>query len=620
VRARTVAFIVVGVAVMGACALILRSHSVDTDGSLLRGEDFGLDDDDPPSAPSFDPDAPTRTCGRFDVNDSCATFELAAIGPGQGEDWLDELHPSYAAARAGNRSGTEVLPSLNAIDGKAKQFDDGLYAALDLAYYRGLDARLRSHVDVVRRLLDRVGPGGPSAPFLVAALRIAGQDVHASDDAAAVQLRAAFLADESRSKPFAFYTWSRPLADCFRFVRILSTDLPARGAVASDMAKALAADSALRDDYARMLAFYARLTNPFATRSLLALEGAKDDESAAFLPTSSSYETTLFERLFPNGLPPDAQLMKELIARVRSGEVDLAPRSGAGWYDRQVFALETLLLTEKAEERKKLAFTKGYKERLLQAFAALLTKRRETHALHQSVLSLGESSDWSHPPEIWPRLRLEPCLTYYLRTARAYSFLADFLESTVGVEGLRALHGLREGGERPLDLETELQSMRDLFYGCYLVGAEDLGMTVALAADEPVDRDRCRAAALAWIEHAYDDPDLAADTRVSVPVYVDPQRRATRLWATLGVRLAKIRFSYARNYPMVRESAKADGWRAASDVRVMPTDAWYLIPVDEFAEFEIPRVGVLTREEFRAVCDKGGSRDAIIRALREPTR
>ncbi|HND51882.1 MAG TPA: hypothetical protein PLV92_05780, partial [Pirellulaceae bacterium] len=42
------------------------------------------------------------------------------------------LHPSYQVASkiAGGQAG--LLPSVNMLDGKAKQFDDGLYAALDL--------------------------------------------------------------------------------------------------------------------------------------------------------------------------------------------------------------------------------------------------------------------------------------------------------------------------------------------------------------------------------------------------------------------------------------------------------------------------------------------------------
>jgi len=45
-------------------------------------------------------------------------------------------------------------------------------------------------------------------------------------------------------------------------------------------------------------------------------------------------------------------LMKELVRRIKSGEVDLQPKEGSGWYDYQVYALETLLMPEKGEEPK----------------------------------------------------------------------------------------------------------------------------------------------------------------------------------------------------------------------------------------------------------------------------
>ncbi len=54
------------------------------------------------------------------------------------------LRPSYAEAIANAPAGIKVLPSINLIDGKAKQFDDGLFAAIDLAYYCGWPGRTTS--------------------------------------------------------------------------------------------------------------------------------------------------------------------------------------------------------------------------------------------------------------------------------------------------------------------------------------------------------------------------------------------------------------------------------------------------------------------------------------------
>src|SRR5205807_5389376 len=103
-----------------------------------------------------------------------------------------------------------------------------------------------------------------------------------------------------------------------------------------------------------------------------------------------------------------------------------------------------------------------------------------------------------------PRLRVESCPSYFLRTARAYAFLANFLETALGKDGMQTLHGLKKDGIRKQSLYAELQTlndlkrpdrleqnlynelhfMRDLFYGIYLVSAEDIGLQPALAADE----------------------------------------------------------------------------------------------------------------------------------------
>ena len=73
-------------------------------------------------------------------------------------------------------------------------------------------------------------------------------------------------------------------------------------------------------------------------------------------------------------------MMAVLIRRIRDGTVKLAPGKNDGWYQYQVYALETMLLPEKGQEDGKLLLTAEYKKRLIEAFKALVAKRRETHA------------------------------------------------------------------------------------------------------------------------------------------------------------------------------------------------------------------------------------------------
>jgi hypothetical protein len=582
--------------------------------------------------PAFDPArAERRPAGNWLVNASAAVIRLDVpmVLPDR-EGHLLTLYPSYAAAVKGRAN---VLPSVNLLDGKAKQFDDGLYAALDQAYYRGRLGRLQDHVRLVRRVLDKAGPDSPAAPYLAAGLELAGVSVDVTDRKARDTLLAEFRADQTQSKPIGFYTWNDTLSECFRFLRFFQRQFPAdQLAVPAAMARVLRQDPDLRADYRKAVGFYDRLTNPSVCLSVadLADRPAADAEqfnrlckerkvfhpTVAFFPPSTSPEGLLFERLFPLGLPDNANLMREFIRRIRSGEVDLKPGPESGWYDHQVYALETLLLPEKAAERDRLLLTRVYKKRMLEAFQALVTKRKETHARQLDLpRPTAEARDEPREPPLVlaPRLRVEPCPSYFLRTARAYAFLFTFLESAVGRDGLRKLHGLKHGGQRPADLATELEGMRDLFYGLYLVSADDIGLKPEFAAGEPVDRERCYRQAEGWLARVFADEDLAADTRVAVPVYVDPVHRETHLWATLGVRLAKLDASYARP-PHIRRAGGAGTWQPLAAPHYVTT-AHFLIPVDEFATVKLPGARVLTREELRAVCDRAKTRPAILEAL-----
>jgi hypothetical protein len=608
-------------------------------GSRTAAADEALADDqlDDITPPDFDPELIDRRPWQdWLVNSSAAVIKLDVplIKPDR-EPELLTLHPSYAAAVDAMRSH-DLLPSVNLIDGKAKQFDDGLYAALDQAYYQGLERRLESHVELVRRLRDALVDGTPAQQWLTAALLLADADADTARAPVEVQrLLADFLADETCSKPIGFYTWSDTLRRCFRFLRFLQKEFGPEPAaelqIPRALAAALATDAELMADYRRAIDFYGRLTNPHICLSVadLAASGAAkggdlhalakkkhaSHESVALFPPATSRETVLFDKLFPSGLPPKANLMRELISRIRSGEVDLRPADDSGWYDYQVYALETLLLPGRGPEKSKLLLTRAYKQRMQEAFAALITKRRETHVRNVATT---EYKSERPLPGLKPRLRLEPAPSYYLRTARAYAFLADFLGEAIGQEALGELHGLTKDGLRPKSLADELPWMRDLFFGCYLVSAEDIGLRADIEhGGSPVDsawaddteRQRCYSLAEEWLVRAFGDPDLAEDTRVAVPLYIDRQRNVTRLWLTLGVRLCRLSADYSVP-PRIKPAEGTGDWQPADSA-----EASYLIAVDEFAEVELKGLRVLNREELRAVADEHKTKDAIVRAL-----
>lgn len=575
--------------------------------------------------PTFDPELiDRRDYEGWQVNQSSAVIRLDCPDiRGDHEPQLLHLQASYQqAAQVADELGFNFLPSANLLDGLAKQFDDGLYAALDLACFRGDANFAPSAVRFTRKTFDALPEQSVARPFLAAALQLANQPVELTDEESQISAEwiSKFESNRIRSTPVSFYTWNPELQSAWKYFRFLQhrfgqTTL----AVPLELKAVIDRDEDLGEHYDQLIAFYAGLSNPPGNLHLRDLDGAKPNlaqlankvgrqvAAVSVLPPSTSRETELFNRLYPDGATAQANLMMDLIRRVRSGELDLSPREESGWYDHQVFALETLVLPERGSENEKLLLTSKYKRRLVQAFQALITKRRETHA-RQLVLT--DSAMAMPPEEIKPRLRIEPCATFYLRTARSYAFLQSFLESQLDPATLGELHGLRADGRREKDLNTELESIKQLFYGFYLVVCDDIGMKPSISTEEKVDVEAAYQAAVEWLEQTT-HPDLAIDTRVTVPIAYDPQADESRLWATIGIRLAKLDASYARS-PQYRENAdatweKVEAWRLGK--------SRYVIAVDEFTEFSLPGGNVMTREQLRNLCDRHQTKAGIVAEL-----
>ncbi len=591
----------------------------------LKFVDDRLDDKNP----AFDETlVDSRLLGDWQVNKSAAVIKLdcPAIKPDR-EAPLLVLRPSYADAwNAAKAEGHDVLPSANLPDGAAKQFDDGLYAAVELACFRGELGLSAAVPDFLEAVFAELSETSPARPFLAAALELGGRRVELAPDEAREKdsLLGAFQRDNVGSKPIAFYNWTPELQQVWRCLRFLQREFESRElAVPRAAAGVLENNAELLAQYRAINGLYAQLTNPAICLPVDALAGTDESlaqlaerhgvrrQTVSIIPPATSPETELFDRLFDTRLPAEANLMATLIHRIRSGEVDLAPDEQSGWYQYQAHALETMLLPSKGQEDEKLLLTASYKKRLVEAFKALITKRRETHVRHFGPLAAAPLQ----PGEVRPRLRVEPCITFYLRSARAYDFLQNFLLATVGRERLAKLHGLREGGLREPNLADELGALRDRFYGFYLISCEDVGMRPVFLEDESVDQQAAQAAALAWLESLPGDPDLACDTRAAVPIFRSLRPDKTRVWATLGVRLARLDASYARP-PQVRpldEQAEDREWRDP-ERRQLGT-SHFVIPVDEFAEFELDGSNVLTRSELRAACSQYKTKEAILEAL-----
>ena len=501
---------------------------------------------------------------------------------------------------------------------KAKQFDDGLYAAVELAAYHG-----RGRFPGKRVLLDRLfhrlrkqgacAPGnGPAVFFAATSIGPPLYKAPACVAEATKRVRRGFLADELRSKPLGFYTWYPLLRQVFQQDRLLQTRLVGDEGIAALVA-ALEDDSAVRSAYAATLRLNARLTNPPVAQDLTARYGGKQPalprKGIRFYPPSRSHEVTLAERLWGDKpVPAGADLMNELIGRVQAGSLSLAVRPDSGWYDHQTWALEPLLRPDQVPESARLAFTPRYRAYLVDLFKGTLALTRETHV---KQLDLGACGAMMPPPtfHVSPGLSVEPLATHYKRRADAYRFVRGVLAEAFGPGALAGMRRETADGAVRLDLDTELRFMERLFDGAAQtawaqIGAEQAGHGEQVGFDRFLFR--------TWAGRLEHDPDVGRDARMMVPVFWDEARKQMKVWAFLGWQERPLTISYEKP-PAIGALHGPEG-KSSEQPEVRFHTQHLKIPCPVMAEVYVRRL--LDRDEFRAHCDKYKTRAGILRNLR----
>jgi hypothetical protein len=551
-----------------------------------------------------------------------------------------------------------VMPSMEVINGALKPFDDGLYAAVELAAEDGSDGspinKAALFKNLLAELVTRASSGtateqplasDAAAQIGAAILAGGGSPALPSGIASLAQsLLAKFNADPLTSRAIGFYTWNKELSGIFRrdrFLQSYDSVRPGFGPYA-ETAVALNGAPAITQQYKSVLGLYAGLTNPYFHLPPTALAPLVPDASAlgnlssiqstfesqhpemqgtpecaahlAFLPASDSPETKLFRDLYCDvAIPQDQNLIDVLIDRIRSGQVDLTPKPDSGWYDRQLYALETLLVPEKAPEKDHLFLTKRYKEKLVETFKSLITQRRETHV---KQLETGSSSDVSgYMPQkqvdVYPKLPVEPFPTFYLRTARAYRFLQGVLVASMGQTFLDSIGRMTEEGTRsPVMLGDELSQKIELLYGLYAVSARSIGMKPVLDPGESdVDIGKAEAFARDWITKWRSDPDIARDPRVIAPIEHDITHNQVRYWVILGIKALRIQAEFYPGYEPKVVSTPDCEFRSFIDEKP------YTL-VEQQVEIALPdSQPPLTRDELRSIADKYNNQADIVKAL-----
>jgi len=595
----------------------------DVSGNPLEQE---LEDDTAPPEPEHDSDLDYM--GRYEMveNHSTERFRFD-VPPFENEEERDRAQRLFASHAQQLRAYPDAIPSVQTLWTYLKQLDDTIYAGVELAVQQGLEPTVTPKRELLEEILDHLVSARSEAAdeaivYVAAALELGGASPTVPPELMAEvgQMKQDFLDDTTMSKPIGFYTWSDELQQIWHQDRLLQQPQCAYGTAraylslpaACAMAEAIAADPDLTARYQQLTELYTRLTNPlsWSLLELLPVAGTpaclerdsscSADLLVAFLGPSTSPETELYKKLYGmTGLPEGASLMDDLIAAIRAGTVDLAPGDEDGWYAHKLFALETMLVTDDAEERAKIAFTARYKKRLQEAFKTMYTQTRETHIKQLEIPMAGSAG----PPPV-PHFRLEPLATVYARVARSYLFLEAALEEVMGAGLLD--QGIAYGVQGALGntLRQQLQRCRDLAFGLYALSCQDIGLRPTL--DEPAGDpsfaetwETLAAEADQWLLDLADDPMADSDVRVLVPVGQTEDGRV-RYWAVVGVRTTVAGYSYLHSDDMSPP--------AEEDLARVPLPTEQFIEVTSDAE-------PMTRDEFRALCDQHESAEEIQAAL-----
>ena len=516
---------------------------------------------------------------------------------------------------------------------KAKQFDDGLYAAVELAMQDGLGPVTGKRAWLAR-LAAKVNAenGGVPLAQLYAASELGGGEaaVPGSLKQAVASERAAFLADEKRSKPLGFYTWNQDLASIFQQDRLLQTPLVAKehaGAFAAILG-AIAKDAEADKCYQQVLRVNERLTNPLKNAGyrewLAALKQGRsvsvNTEQVSFFPPSRGPETDLVMRLYADKpIPEGFDLMKEVIARVKSGDLSLRPQENSGWYDYQLWSLDPLVRLDAAPEGSRLHPNDEYKKHLEELFKGTFALTRETHVKQLDFPEPKAAAPPDRPVKerekvfIAPNPHVEILPAMYLRRSQSYAYVRGVLEETFGQANLAALHRLTAAGPVKQNLDEELASMERLFLGAHVVACRDLGLAEDPAAAAAGSADEQAVHFLRWVASLASDPDLARDSRMMVPVFFDQQRQKTKVWVMLGWTASGASYGYDQA-PKVTVTGP-DGKPAAGEdaPELIFHGTWRQLATPIFAEVYVTKL--LNRDEFRRHCDTYATQAAILSNL-----
>jgi len=529
-------------------------------------------------------------------------------------------------ARIGDLDKCEFV-SASVLAQKAKVFDDGLYAAVDIAAQNGAGC-FRGKADLLRsvgRYLAEADPivAGKAQAILLAAAQLGGVSIANVPENVINDFQATiedFLADELRSKPMGFYAWSEELSRIFRQDRMLQTELKTHEAI-KILVEFLRANEATHTVYESYLRLVSRLTNPLAGDDLRKFIHKMDQEvpipsgcKAKFFPPSAAHETNIAKKLYGDRpIPPGFVLVDEMIRQIRSGELDLMPQPESGWYDHQTWALEPLILPEQMPEAAHLVLSSDYRKLLVDLFKGILALTRETHIkqLELPTVALAGGELREKTINIPPDLSAEPLPSFYLRRALSYRFVRNVIEECFGSGELTRMHRLTPDGQVKVSLSEELSAIESLFIGAHATVAYQLGMAPdGACGNGSVLQSACERFA-AWAANPHKDADVGQDLRMMVPIFYDIRRRRTKIWAFLGWSQRPISIEFAN--PPKSRFLDSGGTPVLGPPRIRWAGLYAPLAYPVTAELYVDRI--LDRKEFRKLCNACKTQKEILRRL-----
>jgi hypothetical protein len=565
----------------------------------------------------MDPLASWHEVRRWAVGRRRGEGEIEVINFERGERFESGLYPSIAAM-----PDEGPFVSASVLAQKAKSVDDGIVAALELIVDEGT-ADLPGRATILHELQDvlrgewNLSPqdaGRAEAIGLISAARsLAGDEGPAQSTNWPTALRLHrgrylrdFRSDQGIDVLLGVYSWNQRLAGLYRQGKALQR--PLEGEVASVLAEALKSDQAMRRAYKVHLDLLA-LTNPLGGPDLLSdrADDETDGPKPAIFPASESPEGRLVKRLVgANPVPPGFDLIGELIARVGDGRLSLATTDGSGWYDHVLHALAPLVVPDRTPEATKLRLAEDYRDDLRQLFRSLLGAARESH-----VKQIESPAAGGCPLVVRPHLTFEPLAEHYRRRANSYRFVRERLTAALGEDVLLSRSRLTPRGETGVPLLDEMIAMEQLFTGAWAIVLDELGI-----APEIKERVRpwvlsAKAAARSWVSSHRNDPDLAEDVRVMVPMFKDIGRDEFHVLAVIGYEQRNLKVSFVERPEVTVRYGR--GRAVEHDIY------WYesSYPLARPVTITCRAKRLLDRTQFRALCDREVTAVAIRSAIED---